>query len=179
NITAVNRSFTSIKLIKYLKPVSILFLLLVCLVGVNWSGASALVGVQGGPVLQGRIVNESDQPQAGATVSIWLEGMFVQSVLTLSDGQFTVGLPRPGQYNVTISFDGFRPQTEIVSINKDETLFRTFKLIPSSLHIVVLDALQEKLSDAIVTIKGEDGVLKRAIESPKGDYYFEIGRAHV
>src|SRR5205823_9009406 len=90
----------------------------------------------------------------------------------LSDGQFTVGLPRPGQYNVTISFDGFRPQTEIVSINKDETLFRTFKLIPSSLHIVVLDALQEKLSDAIVTIKGEDGVLKRAIESPKGDYYF-------
>jgi ligand-binding sensor domain-containing protein len=127
---------------------------------------------QTGQLLQGNVFNENDQPQAGATVSLWLDGVFVQSFLTLSDGQFTVVLPRPGQYTITISQDGFRPHTEILTINKDEILNRQFKLVPSSLHVVVLDATQEKLSDAIVTVKGEDGVLKRAIESPKGDYYF-------
>lgn len=124
------------------------------------------------PILQGRVVNEADQPQSGAQVSIFVEGNFVQSILTTNDGVFNIILPRPGECSVTISVDGFRTQTETLTVNKDETLFHIFKLIPSSLHVVVLDAVQDKLSDAVVTLKGDDGGLKRAIESPKGDYYF-------
>ncbi|MEW6735592.1 MAG: two-component regulator propeller domain-containing protein [Acidobacteriota bacterium] len=134
--------------------------------------AAVQAGAQSGPVLQGRILDENDQPQAGATVSVSFDGIFVQSALSLRDGQFTMNLPRAGQYQVRIELDGFRPHNEIVQLGKDETIFRLCKLIPSSLHVVVLDLLQEKLPDATVTIKGEDDAIKRAIESPKGDYYF-------
>src|ERR1044071_8847649 len=92
--------------------------------------------VQNGALLQGRVVNESDLPQAGATVSISLEGVLVQSILTSGEGTFTIYLPRPGQYNVTINMDGFRAQSEMVLLNKDEPFFHLFKLIPSSLHVV-------------------------------------------
>lgn len=135
-----------------------------------------LVGVgaqeQRGPILQGRVVNESDQPVAGATVTIFSEDALVQTLYTSPEGVFTSVLPRPGQYNVVVNLDGFRPYTELLNLPREETIAYTFQLLPSSLHVVVLDVLQEKLSDAVVTVKGEDGVLRRAIESPKGDYYF-------
>lgn len=127
---------------------------------------------QRGPILQGRVVNESDQPVASATVAIFSEGALVQTLYTSPEGLFTSFLPRPGQYNVVVNLDGFRPYTELLNLPREETVAYTFQLLPSSLHVVVLDVSQEKLSDAVVTVKGEDGVLRRAIESPKGDYYF-------
>lgn len=127
---------------------------------------------QRGPILQGRVVNESDQPVANATVTIFSEGALVQTLYTSPEGLFTSVLPRPGQYNIVVNLDGFRPYTELLNLPREETISYTFQLLPSSLHVVVLDVLQEKLSDAVVTVKGEDGVLRRAIESPKGDYYF-------
>ncbi|MFY9224536.1 MAG: two-component regulator propeller domain-containing protein [Blastocatellia bacterium] len=123
-------------------------------------------------ILQGKVVNENEQPQAGATVYISLDGTTIQTLLTNSEGTFTINLPKVGQYSVTVSLDGFRTQTEIVPVNKEESFSYIFKLVPSSLHILVLDNLQERLSDATVTLKSQDGTLKRAIESPKGDYYF-------
>lgn len=160
------KSFTARKLV--LPGLFALFLLtsLTYYLNTVWAGP------QTATVLQGRVVNESEQPIPGATVTVSLEGTFIQSVITLPDGQFNVNLPGAGQYTVTIAYDGFRPLTEVIPLDKDETLFRPFKLVPSSLQVIVLDSLQEKLSDANVTVKGDDGAVKRAIESPKGNYYF-------
>lgn len=148
----------------------VVFLVLLGSVALVWQ--TSVAGFQTTSVLQGRVVNEADQPQTGATVSISMEGVAVQTLLTSTDGMFTVNLPHAGQCNVNINLDGFRTQDEAVVVNKDETVFRSFKLIPSSLHVVVLDNLRERVSDAVVTLKGEDGAVKRAIEAPKGEYYF-------
>ncbi|MBI4852132.1 MAG: carboxypeptidase regulatory-like domain-containing protein [Acidobacteria bacterium] len=127
---------------------------------------------QSGLILQGKVVNENEQPQIGATVSISLDGAVIQTLLTTSDGIFNISLPKLGQYTVSITLDGFRTQTEVIPITREEPFFYLFKLAPSSLHILVLDNYQEKLSDVTVTLKGQDNTLKRAIESPKGNYYF-------
>src|SRR5688500_4794019 len=97
----------------------LLFFVLISLLLIRTDSVSRpLFAFQTGQTLQGSVLNENDQVQAGATVSIFLEGVFVQSLLTLADGQFTVNLPRPGQYNVLISQDGFRPHNEIMTVNK-------------------------------------------------------------
>ncbi len=134
--------------------------------------ASNLNFFQTGINFQGKVVNENDQPQSGATVIVSLDGAVLQTLMTNAEGNFTTYLPRIGQYGFDINLDGFRTQMELVSISREESVFYTFKLAPSSLHILVLDDTQEKLSDAVVTLKGQDAVLKRAIESPKGEYYF-------
>lgn len=123
-----------------------------------------------GILLQGRVVNEDGQPLVAASVTILQEGTLLQSTQTSSEGTFIVALAKPGQYDIAISLDGFRPHSESINVQREE--MKVFQLLPSSLHVVVLDIQQEKLSDAVVTVKGEDGVVRRAIESPKGDYYF-------
>lgn len=134
--------------------------------------ASKLFFFQSGINFQGKVVNENDQPQNGATVVVSVDGAVFQTLITNTEGTFTAYLPKIGQYTFDINLDGFRTQTEIVPVSREESTSYTFKLAPSSLHILVLDDTQEKLSDAVVTLKGQDAVLKRAIESPKGEYYF-------
>lgn len=138
----------------------------------NSVSSNKLAFFQTSLILQGKVVNENEQPQAGATVFISLDGVLLQTMLTNSEGLFTASLPKLGQYSVSISLDGFRTQTETIPISREEPFSYLFKLAPSSLHTLVLDNNQDKLSDATVTLKGQDGTLKRAIESPKGDYYF-------
>ena len=84
--------------------------------------AAAPVLAAAGPAsIQGRVIDPSGQPVAGAAVTLRAPSGAVRSARTASDGSFAFADPAPGAYDVIVSADGFRAEPARVIAGAGET----------------------------------------------------------
>ena len=133
-----------------------------------------------GPTINGVVVGESGTPLADVKVVCTGPTAPPSSLLTAGDGRFTFPLPRVGKYTLTATASGYRPQTQVVTLNRlDETLADIkLQLSPSSLRVLVRDGQSSiPLAKAVVTARLRESSRRevsalRALESRRGEYFF-------
>jgi ligand-binding sensor domain-containing protein/protocatechuate 3,4-dioxygenase beta subunit len=125
----------------------------------------------------GTIQDDKGAPLANARVTL-TAGEFSQSRSTQADGRFEFRSLRPGEYRITVEAARFRKETVTVSVRPDETLAAPpIKLMPSSLHVAVLDSGGQPLSSVTVSLYGKERttvgpLTSRSVTDQYGDAYF-------
>lgn len=107
----------------------------------------------------GNILNSDNQPIEFANISLshkTKKSIYKGSVSTLN-GDFSISIPEPGNYLLTISFIGYQNFSQTLSIQKDTTL-SSIRLSPSS----------QNLDEIIVTGK------RKIIEKKEGKLLFNV-----
>ncbi|MGQ9896464.1 MAG: carboxypeptidase regulatory-like domain-containing protein [Acidobacteriota bacterium] len=131
-------------------------------------------------VISGVVVGESDTPMADVKVVCTGPNLLPMSLLTTGDGRFTFPLSRVGKYTVTATASGYRPQTQIVTLNRLDEILADIKLqlSPSSLRILVRDERAGlPIASAVVTAQLRESSRRearalRALEGRRGEYFF-------
>lgn len=95
-------------------------------------------------VLQGRVVDEKQQPVAGA--SVYLEGT-VRGVQTDNSGNFTLKDFPKGDYNLKVSMIGFKDVSTPFSISERESKELNIQLVED---VMMLDAFEFSVSRGIL-----------------------------
>jgi len=125
----------------------------------------------------GTIQDDKGALLANARVTL-TSGDFSQSRSTQADGKFEFRSLKPGEYRVTVEAARFRKETVTVSVRPDETLASPpIKLMPSSLHVAVLDAAGQPLAGVTVSLYGKERttvgpLTSRSVTDQYGDAYF-------
>ncbi|MBX7220406.1 MAG: carboxypeptidase regulatory-like domain-containing protein [Blastocatellia bacterium] len=126
--------------------------------------------------IQGALSDETNRPVSDARVTLSAPGLPSQSTLSQADGKFSFTVSRIGNYVVTVRADGYRPASQQVTLTKPEETSVQLPLkplVPSSLHVTLVDVQNLPLAGGIVTIKSpNDETVRRAIEAGRGEYYF-------
>jgi ligand-binding sensor domain-containing protein/AAA+ ATPase superfamily predicted ATPase len=133
-----------------------------------------------GPTISGIVVSEAGVPLADVKVVCLGPAVPSASLLTAGDGKFTFSVPRVGKYSITATANGYRPQTQVVTLNRLDEVVGDIKLqlSPSSLRVVVRDARAGMpMTGAVVTARLREPVRReasalRAVESRRGEYFF-------
>ncbi|MCS7079133.1 MAG: carboxypeptidase regulatory-like domain-containing protein [Chloracidobacterium sp.] len=133
-----------------------------------------------GLTISGVVVAESGAPLADAKVMCTSPTAPVASLLTGTDGRFTFTVPRVGKYTITATANGYRPQTQAVSLSRPDEIVSDLKLqlSPSSLRVVARsERTNVNLSGAVVTARLKDTARRevtalRALEGRRGEYFF-------
>lgn len=125
----------------------------------------------------GTIQDDKGAPLSNAKVTLTL-GDFSQSRSTQGDGRFEFRGLKPGGYRITVEAARFRKETVTVSVRPDETLAAPpIKLMPSSLHVAVLDSGGQPLAGVTVSLYGKERttvgpLTSRSATDQYGDAYF-------
>lgn len=125
----------------------------------------------------GAIQDDKGAPLANAKVTL-ISGDLSQSRSTQADGRFEFRSLKPGEYRITVEAARFRKETVTVSVRPDETLAAPpIKLMPSSLHVAVLDAGGQPLAGVTVSLYGKERTTVGSLTSRNptdqyGDAYF-------
>lgn len=84
-------------------------------------------------VLRGFITDaNSEQPLQGASIALFQSGDLITGTATDGDGYFVVNRIAPGNYTLRITFVGFTPHEETLSISSGEILERVVALSPKA-----------------------------------------------
>lgn len=133
-----------------------------------------------GPTISGVVIGETGAPLADAKVVCAGPGSSSLSSLTTADGRFTFPLPRVGKYTITTTASGYRPQTQVIILNRPDEILPDIKLqlSPSSLRVLVRDGRTSTLmAGAVVTARLREATRRdvsalRALEVRRGEYFF-------
>jgi ligand-binding sensor domain-containing protein len=134
-------------------------------------------GQSGGGAIIGVIQDDRGAPLANAKVTL-ASGDLLTSKSTQADGRFEFHNLLPAQYRLTVEAARFRKEAVTITLRPDET-FATppVKLIPSSLHVAVLDAGSQPLAGVTVSLYTKERAVvgaraARSITDDYGDAYF-------
>jgi ligand-binding sensor domain-containing protein len=134
-------------------------------------------GQSGGGAIIGVIQDDRGAPLANAKVTL-SSGDLLTSKSTQADGRFEFHNLLPAQYRLTVEAARFRKEAVTITLRPDET-FTTppVKLIPSSLHVAVLDAGSQPLAGVTVSLYAKERAVvgaraARSITDQYGDAYF-------
>ena len=125
----------------------------------------------------GTIQDERGTPLANAKVTL-SSGDLVTSKSTQADGKFEFHNLRAAQYRLTVEAARFRRESVTLVLRPDETFaMPTVKLIPSSLHVAVLDSGNQPLSGVTVSLYAKEratvgALAARSVTDEYGDAYF-------
>jgi ligand-binding sensor domain-containing protein/AAA+ ATPase superfamily predicted ATPase len=125
----------------------------------------------------GTIQDERATPLANAKVTL-SSGDLVTSKSTQADGKFEFHNLKAGQYRITVEAARFRKESVTVTLRPDETFaMPPVKLIPSSLHVAVLDSGNQPLSGVTVSLYAKErsavgALAARSVTDEYGDAYF-------
>jgi ligand-binding sensor domain-containing protein len=125
----------------------------------------------------GTIQDDKGAPLAGAKVTL-TSGDFSLSKSTQADGKFEFRTIKPAEYRITVEAPRFRKETVTVLVRPDETLAAPpIKLMPSSLHVAVLDSGGQPLAGVTVSLYGKERstvgpLTARSVTDQYGDAYF-------
>jgi ligand-binding sensor domain-containing protein len=125
----------------------------------------------------GTIQDERGTPLANAKVTL-SSGDLVTSKSTQADGKFEFHNLRGAQYRITVEAARFRRESVTLMLRPDETFaMPTVKLIPSSLHVAVLDSGNQPLSGVTVSLYAKEratvgALAARSVTDEYGDAYF-------
>lgn len=125
----------------------------------------------------GTIQDDTGAPLAGAKVTV-SSGDFSLSKSTQADGKFEFRNLKPAEYRITVEAARFRKETVTVTVRPDETLAAPpIKLMPSSLHVAVLDSGSLPLAGVTVSLYTKERatvgpVTARSATDQYGDAYF-------
>jgi ligand-binding sensor domain-containing protein len=134
-------------------------------------------GAQGGGSIVGVIQDDQGAALPNAKVTL-TSGDFSESKSTQADGRFEFRNLKPAQYRVTVEAPKFRKDSISVALRPDETFVTPpIKLIPSSLHVAVLDASNQPLGGVTVSLYAKErtatgALAARSATDKYGDAYF-------
>lgn len=130
-----------------------------------------------GASIIGVIQDDKGQPVADAKVTI-TSLVFSASALTKTDGRFEFRNLKAGQYRLVAEAARFRKEsiTLIVARPDDALTPPPIRLVPSSLHVTVLDSGNQPLAGVALTVRIRDraseGQAERRTTDEGGDAYF-------
>ena len=130
-----------------------------------------------GAVITGRVQDERGAPVAQAVVSIAATD-FAATVPTQADGKFEFRLLKPGQYRVVAEAARYRKERTSVTITRPDEVIPplVIRLLPTSLHVAVLDTGNQALGGVTLTLSSRDrsrsGAVERSVTDEGGDAYF-------
>jgi ligand-binding sensor domain-containing protein len=125
----------------------------------------------------GVVQDDKGAPLAGAKVTL-TSGEFSTSRSTQADGRFEFRTLKPAEYRITVEAARFRKETVTVTVRPDETLAAPpIKLMPSSLHVAVLDSGGQPLAGVTVSLYAKERatvgpLTSRSVTDQYGDAYF-------
>jgi ligand-binding sensor domain-containing protein len=125
----------------------------------------------------GTIQDDKGTPLAGAKVTL-SSGDFSLSRSTQADGKFEFRNLKPAEYRITVEAARFRKETVTILVRPDETLAAPpIKLMPSSLHVAVLDSGSQPLAGVTVSLYAKErttvgALTARSVTDQYGDAYF-------
>ena len=133
-----------------------------------------------GLTISGVVVSESGAPMADVKVVCAGSSLPSVSLLTAADGKFSLTVSRVGKYVITVTADGYRPQSQAVTLTRpDESVANVkLQLSPSSLRVLVRDGQTNAfLASAVVTARLKEATRRevsalRALEGRRGEYFF-------
>src|SRR5215471_3106979 len=125
----------------------------------------------------GTIQDDRGTPLTNAKVTL-SSGDLVTSKTTQADGKFEFHNLKAAQYRVTVEAARFRRESVTVTLRPDETFaMPVVKLIPSSLHVAVLDSGNQPLPGVTVSLYAKErasvgALAARSVTDEYGDAYF-------
>ena len=144
--------------------------------GVYLSSQQTTIPGTAGAII-GTIQDERGTPLANAKVTL-SSGDLVTSKSTQADGKFEFHTLRAGPYRITVEAARFRKESVNVTLRPDETFaMPAIKLVPSSLHVAVLDSGNQPLPGVTVSLYAKErsavgSLAARSVTDEYGDAYF-------
>ena len=144
--------------------------------GVYFAGQQPATPGTAGAII-GTIQDERGTPLANAKVTL-SSGDLVTSISTQADGKFEFHNLKAGPYRITVEAARFRKESVNATLRPDETFaMPPVKLIPSSLHVAVLDAGNQPLSGVTVSLYAKErsavgALAARSVTDEYGDAFF-------
>src|SRR5262245_57584518 len=134
-------------------------------------------GQTGGAII-GVTQDDRGAPLANAKVTLSSGDLSLPKV-TQADGKFEFRNLKAAQYRILVEAARFRKETVSVTLRPDETFAAPpIKLIPSSLHVAVLDAASQPLAGVTVSVYSKERGAVGPLAAPRsstdeyGDAYF-------